>query len=438
MHNFSSHKLKVEFFKASLDSTGRFPAHVGSAVFERLNVIRDVLEWDRCLIMDHDMLALCDLAPYFEEDFKGNLLMGRLFGPGNTLGMQMARRGGLPEKLKYAENYPYFYMGPMMNLKAMREEGTWKKLLAAHEALGQDEQMALTIATEGRVKGVGRKWNLVPQWDHLEEGPAGPERSMYGTVGEAATWKDGLPEGIIHWTGWEKPWQRGSRVWRPDLWAAEETSWEALRQGWWEKPTAVEVDPQDFRDVNHLAKRGWRVQVLHPGLPMDRMPETAAVDCDGSAERPLGAEELPDTQSNPTAVSDGQTTVPLGKESFYRPFPNVEILGPGGGPPPPADQSRKAAKPQWAEAAGMVRFGIAARAAAWLKEQTVLPPEVVLRGPATKRDTARLAKLGYGRSCVIRREDWPAGGPAPSVLDITEGLPLPSVRLDEDLYLSRK
>ncbi len=109
------------------------------------------------------MLALCDLAPYFEEDFEGNLLMGRLFGPGNTLGMQMARRGGLPEKLKYAGNYPYFYMGPMMNLKAMREEGSWEKLLAAHEALGQDEQMALTIAAEGRVKGVGRKWNLVPQ-----------------------------------------------------------------------------------------------------------------------------------------------------------------------------------------------------------------------------------------------------------------------------------
>ena len=38
-----------------------------------------------------------------------------------------------------------------MNLAAMRKEGTWEKLLAAHAELGQEEQMALTIATEGRV-----------------------------------------------------------------------------------------------------------------------------------------------------------------------------------------------------------------------------------------------------------------------------------------------
>ena len=79
----------------------------------------------------------------------------------------------------------------MMNLEAMRKEGTWEKLLSVHSKLGQDEQMALTIATEGRIKGVGRKWNLVPHWDHLADGPKGPERSAFGTVGDAALWKNG-------------------------------------------------------------------------------------------------------------------------------------------------------------------------------------------------------------------------------------------------------
>ena len=54
-----------------------------------MQVIRDATDWDRCLVMDHDMLALCDLAPYFEEDFDGQLLIARMFGPGNTLGLQM-------------------------------------------------------------------------------------------------------------------------------------------------------------------------------------------------------------------------------------------------------------------------------------------------------------------------------------------------------------
>jgi lipopolysaccharide biosynthesis glycosyltransferase len=260
---------------------GNFPAHVGSAVFERLQVIRDAIEWDRCLIMDHDMLALCDLAPYFEEDFQGNLLMGRMFGPGNTLGHQMTERGGLPIALSHAADYPYFYMGPMMNLKAMREDGTWEKLLAAQKELGQEEQMALTIASGGRVKGVGRKWNLVPHWDNLAEGPDGVNYSKYGTEGEPENWKDGLPEGIIHWTGWAKPWNLAASVWRPDLWESEETSWEALRNGWWDKPKAIIMVPQHRGDVFNLAKRGWKLLVWQRPVMADITPACVASERSG-------------------------------------------------------------------------------------------------------------------------------------------------------------
>jgi len=262
--SFEIGRLKVEFIGSTVAQNGRYPSHVGSAVFDRLQVIPNAEEWNRCLVMDHDMLALCDLAPYFEEHFEENLLMARLFGPSNTLGLQMAGRGGLPKKLMYAKDYPYFYMGPMMNLTAMRNEGTWKKLLVAHKILMQDEQMALTIATEGRVKAVGRKWNLVPQWDRLQEGPSGPAKSGYGTVGDAAEWQNGLPEGIIHWTGWAKPWNCESLVWRPDLWESEETSWEALCHGWWEKPMAVIVEPAGYREVNALNRRGWKVLAVAP------------------------------------------------------------------------------------------------------------------------------------------------------------------------------
>lgn len=296
-------RLCINFFRQDDAARGQFPGHVSSAVFDRLRVIRDATDWERCLIMDHDMLALCDLAPYFEEDFEGNLLMGRMFGPENTLGVQMAQRGGLPTKLKHTENYPYFYMGPMMNLEAMREEKTWEKLLAAHETLGQDEQMALTIATEGRVKGVGRKWNLVPHWDNLAEGPEGPEKSLYGTAGEAAEWKNGLPEGIIHWTGWAKPWNRGSGVWRPDLWAAEETTWEELRNGWWEKPQAAVVETGRGRKSVCLATRGWKV---------DFFPVTAAPE----EETFASPKKIEETKTGPVGIHRGGPPFPMTEKGW--------------------------------------------------------------------------------------------------------------------------
>jgi hypothetical protein len=45
--------------------------------------------------------------------------------------------------------------------------------------------------------------------------------------------------------------------------------------------------------------------------------------------------------------------------------------------------------------------------------------------------------MGYGKHCLIRREDWPAGGPSPSVLEFSENLPLPAFGEAEDLYLMR-
>jgi lipopolysaccharide biosynthesis glycosyltransferase len=186
--SFAIRNLQVDFVRSEEEVTGRYPGHVPVAVFDRLRVIRDETEWDRCLVLDHDMIFLSDLGEYFDEDFEGNLLMGRLFGVGNTLGLQMHRRGGVPPELSDQADNPHFYMGPMMNLALMRQENTWERLLECHALLGQEEQLALTAATGGRTKGVDRKWNQVPQWDNRD----GHEVQL---------------EGIIHWTGGGKPWQ---------------------------------------------------------------------------------------------------------------------------------------------------------------------------------------------------------------------------------------
>jgi lipopolysaccharide biosynthesis glycosyltransferase len=152
----------------------------------------------------------------------------------------MKGRGGLPPELAHAAEYPYFFMGPMMNLALMRKENTWEKLLECHAQMGQEEQLALTAATGGRTKGVDRKWNQVPQWDNKD----GNEITL---------------EGIIHWTGGGKPWHMGTKVWRPEIWEAERCNWESLREGEWDKPVAEDFGGTGARAAQGLLRRGWRV-----------------------------------------------------------------------------------------------------------------------------------------------------------------------------------
>jgi hypothetical protein len=398
--SFESGRLKVEFFGAEEEVTGRYPGHVNAAVFDRLRVIRDGKDWDRCLVMDHDMIALCDLAPYFVEDFEGNLLMGRLFGPGNTLGLQMRQRGGLPEDWRHAEDHPYFFMGPMINLTAMRAEGTWETLLAAHAAIGQDEQLSLTAACGGRTKGVGKQWNLVPQWDHLAE--AEPPPSGHTVIG-GIPWKNGVPQGIIHWTGPSKPWHRGTKVWRADLWEGERASWEHLRAGIWEKPLAVEVEPENGFGVRALARRGWRVAVIG-----ERFGGGDARALDGKNEAHPDVSFADGAGGFEEALSGG---------------------GRGLRQPDSAEASRGG------DAAATVRFGSGTRPGDWLEPLASKPEYLALRGPVEVGEVRRLRELGYGLETRLEPGQWPTGGPAPRVLDFEGDLPALAVAAGEELYL---
>lgn len=253
--SFRSGRLEVEFRRCDGEVGGIYSQHVSEAVFDRLRIIRDETEWDRVLIMDHDMLALCDLAEYFAEPFGESLLMSRLFDKGNTLGFHLRNRGGLPEDWLQAADHPLFFMGPMMNLVAMRREGIWERLLEAHTAIGQDDRVALAAACGGRVRGVAAKWNLVPKWDGSLMHPDGEQWNP------ELQWRNGVPEGLVHWTGPLKPWFRNSKAWRADLWDSEACDWEQLRAGRWEKPLAVEVKPDSLFRARALLRRGWRVQV---------------------------------------------------------------------------------------------------------------------------------------------------------------------------------
>jgi lipopolysaccharide biosynthesis glycosyltransferase len=348
--SFEKGQLKVEFLPAEDEVTGRYPTKSGPAAYDRLLVIRDCPDWDRCMVMDYDQLVLCDLGPLFDMDLGDHLLAAHMQGTGVDMAyaMRVWLKRPLPEGWEHVASHPYFLMPPLLNLKAMREAGTWDVFTKAHAAFGADEQLSLTAATEGRSLPLEAKWNLFPRL-HI---PAGV-----------------VPEGIIHWSGWPKPWHRNAKVWRPDVWEAERSSWEHLRMGIWEKPLAVEVDPIDGRSARALWARGWSVKVWPtpgsaPGL----------ID----SEQPPGAD---------LAIEPGNLH---GFRTFLEDrHQDVE----------------------------MVRFGPWCDPGEWLDGCRKLPGYVVLTGERSEAELERVRQWGYEMETSIKPVEWPAGGPLPKVLE---------------------
>jgi histo-blood group ABO system transferase len=381
--SFETGPVKVEFIHTDEEVTGKFPGYVGPAVFDRLRVIRDATDWDKCLIMDYDQLALCDLAPLFDLDLGDHLLAAKMQGPGVDMAYAMKTwiKRPLPEGWDHVAEYPYFSMGPLLNLKAMREAGTWDKLMAAHAAFGVDEQLSLTAATEGRTTGFDRKWNLFPKSD-ISEGE--------------------VPEGVIHWLGWPKPWHKDAKVWRPDIWESEKSSWEHLRMGLWKKPLAIELEPEDDRSARALAQRGWQVEVFSSrGENSDgdgAMGDLHSLSNGFDGHRPPLQAGFPDLHTHPASQEEFQKLLERGQP----------------------DQ---------------VRIGAWEDVADWLEGSDIAPEYLVLKGGMDAEDVDRVRALGYAEESRLMSGEWPAGGPLPRALDFHKCRPGTGIGPGEDLYL---
>ena len=367
--SFQCDSLKVEFIDTDEEVTGHFPSQSGPAAYDRLRVIRDCPDWDRCLVMDQDQIALCDLAPLFDMDLGDHLLAAHMQGPGVDMdyALRVWLKRPMPENWEHVGKYPYFLMPPMLNLAAMRKAGTWDTFLAAHEAFGADEQLSLTAATEGRSLALDKKWNLFPRL-HI----SGNE----------------VPEGVIHWSGWPKPWHQKANVWRPDIWESEKSSWEHLRMGLWRKPVAIEVDPWDNYAANALAKRGWQVKIFNR-------------DVSGFEQA-----ELKYHTAYPDVDASGNTV-----EEFRN---LLQSLG---------------------ERIDMVRFGTGADIPEWLDQVSHLPEYLVLSGARAAHELVQLNAVGYTEEARVRFRQWPAGGPMPKVLDFKAFQADRSLSGSEEIYL---
>ena len=337
--SFEVGKLKVEFLPSGSLTSGRVPSYVGSAVFDRLKVIQQCDDWDRCLILDYDQLALCDLEPLFLMDMGEHFLAAKHHGNGIDLQFAMDHwtLKPIPDGWTHAAKNPYFSMGVLLNLKAMRAAGIWDDLVNVQNAFQLDENLALVAACRGKTISFETKWNLFPDQDIRV---------------------DEVPEGVIHWLGWPKPWHSEAKVWRPDIWEAERCSWEHLRNGWWEKPEVWEYQPEDDRGMKALVERGWKVRAVSERLREGRVKKGG----------------YPDLQVH-EEVNDAQ--------------------------------------------ASWVRFGQWVDAAEWMQGTPLRPEYVTVKGPMTRTEIDAVRIFGYHVGARFRSHEWPAGGPMPRVMSFS-------------------
>ena len=205
--SFETGRLRVEFLTVREGLSGGVPGHVSQSTHDRLLVLRDCPDWSRVLILDYDQLVLCDTAPLFDMSMRGKLLAARLchIALGDAAREWFGRR--LPDKWRHCEGFPFFYMGPFIDLDAARTARLWEDVAAFQVDARMEEQIALTVACRGRIKPLPPKWNLVPHWD-----PGAGE----GTV--------------LHFTGPRKPWNDPS-IRCAGLWLEQASTWKELRSG---------------------------------------------------------------------------------------------------------------------------------------------------------------------------------------------------------------
>jgi lipopolysaccharide biosynthesis glycosyltransferase len=212
--SFHREGLFFEVIESKNYLSGSFPYHITGAAYDRLQCIKDADDWDRALILDHDQLVLCDLTPLFSEyDFPEHALLAarpHFDTIKNTARDWFGRT--LPKDIeKEIGEFPWFYFGPLLNLRKMRKESYWDSLIRTQQLLEGEEQLSVVCTTAGRVDFIDDRWNIIPlqHWDL----PLNIEK-LEGNC-------------ILHFTGPSKPWNINYSEYT-QLWHAEKVTFDQL------------------------------------------------------------------------------------------------------------------------------------------------------------------------------------------------------------------
>lgn len=367
--SFTVEGLQVDFVALDEDNSGRSQ---GKA-FDALQVLRDAPEWSRCLLMSGEQIAFQDIAPLHDLDLRGFFAAAGSDQPLAT-GEWHSTSSETDEEVEFLICEPGCLidlgklrrrLAPTSKDPTSRAKAAWEEFIAIRKDFQNESRYAFSALVGPRLLAMDPRWNQTA--------------SLLVT--------DLIPEGVVAWKGREKPWFEDDKAWGREHWNAEKCSWKALRQGWWEKPLLLEVQPGGLRRARQMAARGWKVFVEEP-----------APHCNAESHGAL-RQLAPDL-----FVTDAAS-------GHLESLKSVHMLRFGSGS---ADEGA---------------VGHLQGCALWLTESNLQPEHLVICGPAANSEIESFKALGYDRIAFVRRSEWPGGGLAPEALsyermDIAQPKPL--------------
>ena len=179
---------------AFMNWSGR--GHISVAAYGKF-FIPDLIEEDRVIYLDCDLIVTCDLMALFEHDCCGLPLAG-------------CRDTGRTAMPRHSEDI-YVNTGVMlMDLVALRREGfsaTAQQVYGTHGALATfADQCIINKVLEGRKSVLPPHWNMM-----VHEEQQGRVRERLERF---------IGHGIVHFTTGRKAWMRWSDQWVSALWSA--------------------------------------------------------------------------------------------------------------------------------------------------------------------------------------------------------------------------
>ena len=179
--------------------------HVTLATYYRL-LIPSLIQADRCVYMDCDMICRGSLAPVWEVNLASCV----------AAAVKDIDEDKQSERLRLNR---YFNAGFfLMNLKAMREEGIQEQFFRFieehHDRIVMHDQDVLNCVLEGRICELDKTWNC-----QVCKTRACKERGFHALSTTA---------NILHFIGHRKPWHYGCRA------PARKEFWRYLKKTPWE------------------------------------------------------------------------------------------------------------------------------------------------------------------------------------------------------------
>jgi len=155
------------------------PRHLSPATYARLFIPKLLPDQSRAIYLDTDIVVCADITDLWQMDLDGNLVAGTVDGMINPA---LLKEIGVPSDR-------YINAGVLlMDLDRWRREGTVEKAideLMRHPGREYDDQTAINVVANGRIKYLGREFNFMSQ--QLNQLPLTKPR-------------------ILHYAGIFKPW----------------------------------------------------------------------------------------------------------------------------------------------------------------------------------------------------------------------------------------